>query len=476
MLISYKENNNLYLVFQDFLYKESDIYEKLNIFPKKCAENINKILKDNFFSNSLNRHKNYINTISTYIDDISEDNQQYFFYLFILPKDLEINYDNISDREIISKVEKLSIKIFKLYSSLNIFTDKRLELLKTFKGENFVQLEILFYIKQLELLYSNLINFNSSFKNKIICSDKKIGIEIEFLNRIESNPLKNYQFVKSKYQKDLLVFVYSTIHFLINNKLDIFKIKQPSEYKKLLQVFDKIKNYLQKIGNRNDIVLEHIDKNTIFNYLAKYKTKEEILKNIKIYKIIESLFFTQLENDTQFFISLDLTKIFEKIVEKKLQKYSDSLYIGDENKSRIYHYKNQSKFCELNSINNLLNNGRNQLKQYPDFLIEDIYNEERIFHVLDAKYKLEENIFNENDTRQILVYSVLFNKIFLDDIKNQKYIKKIIIYARKNKINLDDTYDIKFNFSQIELNAPNFEIKENVFNSSIEYFGINILD
>ena len=96
--------------------------------------------------------------------------------------------------------------------------------------------------------------------------------------------------------------------------------------------------------------------------------------------------------------------------------------------------------------------------------------------MLDAKYKLEENIFNENDTRQILVYSVLFNKIFLDDIKNQKYIKKIIIYARKNKINLDDTYDIKFNFSQIELNAPNFEIKENVFNSSIEYFGINILD
>ena len=42
-----------------------------------------------------------------------------------------------------------------------------------------------------------------------------------------------------------------------------------------------LKNYLQKIGNRNDIVLEHIDKNTIFNYLAKYKTKEEILKNIK---------------------------------------------------------------------------------------------------------------------------------------------------------------------------------------------------
>ena len=79
-----------------------------------CLED--KILKDNFFSNSLNRHKNYINTISTYIDDISEENQQYFFYLFILPKDLEINYDNISDREIISKVEKLSIKIFKLYS------------------------------------------------------------------------------------------------------------------------------------------------------------------------------------------------------------------------------------------------------------------------------------------------------------------------------------------------------------------------
>ena len=51
MLLAYKENNNLYLVFQDFKYKEEDIIKILNIFPKKCKENILKILKDNFFLN-----------------------------------------------------------------------------------------------------------------------------------------------------------------------------------------------------------------------------------------------------------------------------------------------------------------------------------------------------------------------------------------------------------------------------------------
>ena len=223
MLLAYKENNNLYLVFQDFKYKEEDIIKILNIFPKKCKENILKILKDNFFLNPLIKQKNYINTISTYIDEIFENEEQYFFNLFILPKDVKISYDkNMNEKEIIIKIEELSIRLFKIYSSLNIFKDKRLDLLKNFKGKNFIQLEILFYKQQLENLYNNLINYNSSFKNNIICTDKKVGIEIGFLNEMEENPLKNYQFIKMEYQKDLLVFVYSTLVFLIKNKLDIF--------------------------------------------------------------------------------------------------------------------------------------------------------------------------------------------------------------------------------------------------------------
>lgn len=224
MLLAYKENNNLYLVFQDFKYKEEDIIKILNIFPKKCKENILKILKDNFFLNPLIKQKNYINTISTYIDEIFENEEQYFFNLFILPKDVKISYDkNMNEKEIIIKIEELSIRLFKIYSSLNIFKDKRLDLLKNFKGKNFIQLEILFYKQQLENLYNNLINYNFSFKNNIICTDKKVGIEIGFLNEIEENPLKNYQFIKIEYQKDLLVFVYSTLVFLIQNKLNIFR-------------------------------------------------------------------------------------------------------------------------------------------------------------------------------------------------------------------------------------------------------------
>ena len=91
MLLAYKENNNLYLVFQDFKYKEEDIIKILNIFPKKCKENILEILKDNFFLNPLIKQKNYINTISTYIDEIFENEEQYFFNLFILPKDVKIS-------------------------------------------------------------------------------------------------------------------------------------------------------------------------------------------------------------------------------------------------------------------------------------------------------------------------------------------------------------------------------------------------
>jgi hypothetical protein len=476
MLLSYKEDNHLYLVFQDFVYKEDEVFKKLKIFPKNAIKSISTILKDNFFSNPLSRQKNYINSISTYIDDFSEKNEQYFFYLYILPKDLDITFDsNKSEKELIKQVEILSIKLFKLYSGLNIFTNKKLELLKHFKGDSFLQLETSFYIEQLEKLYNHLLNYTTHHKNTIICSDKKIGIEIESLNLVENNPLKNYQFIKTAYQKDLLTFIYSTIHFLITNKFKIFEINQSYDYDILIKLTLKIKNQLLKIGDKKNIVLEKITKDSILHYISKYKNKKEIQDNIKIYKIIESIFFTQLDKDIQFFISVDLTKVFEKLVEKRLKNYIDNLYIGDESAGSIIYAKDKSKNDKLNSLNNLITLTKKDLKQYPDFLIESLYKDNSIFHIIDAKYKLEDNIPNENDTRQILIYSLLFNKEFSMNLENQIHIKKLIIYTKKTTINLDLLENL--NFSKVDIDIENSDLiaTDNIFNSNIQFIGINIL-
>lgn len=476
MLLAYKENHHLYLVFQDFVYTEDEVFKKLKIFPKNAIKSISTILKDNFFSNPLSRQKNYINSISTYIDDFSEKNEQYFFYLYILPKDLDITFDsNRSEKELIKQVEFLSIKLFKLYSSLNIFTNKKLELLKHFKGDSFLQLETSFYIEQLEKLYNHLLNYTTHHKNTIICSDKKIGIEIDSLNLIEDNPLKSYQFIKTAYQKDLLTFIYSTIHFLITNKFKIFEINQSYDYDILIKLTLKIKNQLLKIGDKKNIVLEKITKDSILHYISKYKNKKEIKDNVKIYKIIESIFFTQLDKDIQFFISIDLTKVFEKLVEKKLSNHIDKLYIGDESAGSIIYAKNNTKADKLNSINNLIRSSKRNLKQYPDFLIESIHQEHEIFHIIDAKYKLEDNIPNENDTRQILIYSLLFNKEFSINFDNQEYIKKIIVYALKTKINLNEINTLDFNLESIDINTSTFTAIDNIFNSYIQFIGINLL-
>lgn len=476
MLLSYKEDNHLYLVFQDFVYKEDEIFKKLKIFPQNAIKSISTILKDNFFSNPLTRQKNYINSISTYIDDFSEKNKQYFFYLYILPKDLDIIFDSEKNpKEIIKEVEKLSIKLFKLYSSLNIFSNKKLELLKHFRGDNFLQLEIDFYIEQLEKLYNHLLNYTSHHKNTIICSDKKIGLEIESLNLVENNPLKNYQFIKTAYQKDLLTFIYSILHFLITNKFNIFKTNQSSDYSILIKLTLKIKNQLIKIGDKKNLILEKITKDSVLHYISKYKNKKEIKDNVRIYKIIESIFFTQLDKDIQFFLSIDLTKVFEKLVEKKLSNHIDQLYVGDESAGSIIYAKDKTKATKLSSLNNLIKSSKRTLKQYPDFLIESVYSKNPIFHVIDAKYKLEDDIPNENDTRQILIYSLLFNKEFSMDLNNQKYIKKIIVYAKKNKIHLNSIQNIEFNLDCININSTDLEAEDNIFASNLQFIGINLL-
>jgi hypothetical protein len=476
LLIAYKEGHHLYLVFQDFVYKEDEVYKKINIFPKNAVKSIITILKENFFSNPLSRQKNYINSISTYIDNITDDNKQYFFHLYILPKDLDIEFDSSKNpRELIDQAEKLSIKLFKLYHSLDIFTNKKLELLKHFKGTSFLQLEVSYYIEQLEKLYNNLLNYTSHHKNTIICSDKRIGLEIDSLNLLENNPLKNYQFIRTPYQKDLLVFIYSTLEFLIKNKFEIFKYNQSDDYNRLIKLTNKIKNHLLKIGDKKNILLENISKDSILEYISKYKNKKEIKDNIKIFNIIQSIFYTQLDKDIQFFLSIDLTKVFEKIVEKRLNSHMENLYIGNESASSIIYAKDNSKAEKLNSVNNLISSSKRNLKQYPDFLIESKYNEEEIFHIIDAKYKLEENIPNENDTRQILIYSLLFNKEFSVNLNNQKHIKKIIVYANKSTLNLNEINEINFDLESIDLKHSDFEAIDNIFASNINFIGINVL-
>lgn len=221
--------------------------------------------------------------------------------------------------------------------------------------------------------------------------------------------------------------------------------------------------------------LSYITKENILSYFSKYRIKEEILSNIKIYRIIESIFFTQMRNNSIFFISIDLTKVFEKVVEKNLENYKENLYIGDEVSGKIYHIKNKNIYSELNSINNLLYTNINQLKQYPDFLIEDKYDNEVIFHIVDAKYKLENSIINENDIRQVLIYSILFNKRFLNDIGKQLFINKIIIYVLESKIDLNKINELNLNLNKIDLNIPKLIINENLFYSKIKFIGIDLI-
>lgn len=182
-----------------------------------------------------------------------------------------------------------------------------------------------------------------------------------------------------------------------------------------------------------------------------------------------------MRNNSIFFISIDLTKVFEKVVEKNLENYKENLYIGDEVSGKIYHIKNKNIYSELNSINNLLYTNINQLKQYPDFLIEDKYDNEVIFHIVDAKYKLENSIINENDIRQVLIYSILFNKRFLNDIGKQLFINKIIIYVLESKIDLNKINELNLNLNKIDLNIPKLIINENLFYSKIKFIGIDLI-
>jgi len=473
MLLTHIRDNHLYLVFQDFEDKIEDIYKAIKQFPPKASIEIKEILKENFFADTLQRQRDYVNSISTYIDDISEDGKQYFFHLYILPKDIEINH-NITDKdELISKIESLSLKLFQLYTPLEMGS-RDIKLFEHTKGKNFLQLEANFYINKLDKLYNYLLNYKAHSKNKVICSDKRIGVEIDELNRLESNPLKHYQFIKVAYQKELIRFIYTTISFLKRYRIEIFESKANSEYKILLKLINKINNLLLKISSHQSMVDERVSKKDLSKYLLQYKNKKEIKDNRSIYEIITSFFYTQLNNDVQFFMSINLPKIFEQLVEKKLSDYSDNLFIGDES-SKLIVTSAKVRDESLNSINFLLKSAPKTIKQYPDFLINENRGEQEIYHVIDAKYKLERSILNEQDIRQILTYAILFNKEYSAQLFNQTNVKKFIIYAKSSKVNLNNIKSLRLNIQEIDIFSEDDSYliyEDNLFDSKIVFIGI----
>lgn len=475
MILSHVEDNKLYLVFQDFEDKIDNIYEEIEKFPKKTIASIKKILDSNFFNRlTLERQTNYINSISTYIEDVTSDNKQYYFYLFIIPKDININFNGlevIGDK--INKIEHLLIKLFKLYSKYSS-NNKIVELFENFNGKNFLQLEADFYIRKLEKVYGTLLNYKMNYKNKIICSEKIIGEEIFELNVIEDNPLKNYQFIKAPYQRDLIKFIYSSIKFLEVKRLHIFKNHAVYEYKEILKLINKINNLLLKISTQKNLSSENITKKTIANFFKKYKNNSEMKKNKKLYSLIHSIFFTELQKDVQLFISIDLTKVFEKVLEKKLENYDDALYIGNEDEHKIQKL-NGERDIELNKINFLLEkNGNSFVRQFPDFMIKN----NNTFHIIDAKYKFMQNVLKRSDDiRQVLVYSLLFNKDYFYTNHNLQPIKKIILYIEKSDINIDNLDGILINNEQLDVyNTTQSHIYiDNLFNSEVILTPIRML-
>jgi len=474
MLFTHQKDNHLYLVFQDFEDKIEDIYKAIKQFPHKASVKIKEILKENFFSDTLQRQRDYVNSMSTYIDDISDDGKQYFFHLYILPKDININHDITNKDELIEKIESLSLKLFQIYSTLDT-SNRNIKLFEQNKGENFLQLEAKFYIDKLDRLYSYLLNYKANSTNKIICSDKQIGVEIDELNMIESNPLKNYQFIKVAYQKELIRFIYTTISFLKRYRIEIFNRKSHDEYRILVKLINKINNLLLKISSHQSMVDERVSKENLSTYLLQYKNKKEIKENRRIYEIIASIFYTQLNNDVQFFMSINLPKIFERLIEKRLQQYSKNLFIGNEDNKEIV-TNTKIKDIHLNKINFLLNKPM-KLKQYPDFLIKRKDGNCDIYHIIDAKYKLEKKVINEQDIRQILIYALLFNKEYSSELKNQKNIKKIIIYPELSNINLDNIENLDFDINNIELfstQSNHLYYDDNIFDTQITFIPINI--
>ena len=484
MFLVHYEANIVYAVFQDLSWESGkDISKHISkkLQDKDVPISIHKRIKDFFADNKViesnfPRQKAYISKLETYIDVISDKKKDntYRLNLYILPKDIHISYNKDEDaRTTINKVEKLSLHIFKLYDSLQPKSDEKLKLLKTFKGRTFLDLELEFYLHELNRLYDHLLTYSMSLKDKVICSDKEVGILIDDLNQLEGNPLKRYQFVKVPHQKDLIRFIYSLITFLEDERIKHFKDNY--SYKNIKNIISKINNYLLKISTSSHVTKEPITFKSLSKFFNRYKNSKEIQKNQLIYNILESIFFNQLKEGVFISKSIDMTKMFEQVVENSLSAtYKDNLFVGEEPKKITG--KNEEAVKHLNKINHLLKSssadeelGKEHIGQFPDFLIK----KSGIYHVVDAKYKLKNYLIKDRAMFwQVLIYSKLFNK----NISDQNSIKKIIIFAEKSDINLDNINQITVNNTEaIDIKKCDWEYDEMAFESKIGFIGMRTL-
>ena len=239
-------------------------------------------------------------------------------------------------------------------------------------------------------------------------------------------------------------------------------------YSELLKRINKINNLLLKISSTKKLQSEHITNKTLHTFFKKYKNNSEIKHNRKIYNLIKTIFFTELQNDIQLYISIDLTQIFEKILESKLIHYGERLFIGDEKDTKKILRINRTPDINLNNINFLLEKDDKQVvKQFPDFMIK----ENNIYNIVDAKYKFKENVLKRpDDIRQVLIYSLLFNKDYFELNHHLNDIKKIIIYVDKSNLNIQNIDDITINNDAISLyenQANNTIYNEKLFNSEV---------
>jgi len=463
MIIIKKIKNNIYIIFQEALNISllfSKIEETLIDTSEELKSKIYNFLNENKLNeNNIKRQKNYISYLKTYIDIIGGI-KPVFLHIYIIPKDITIKYDenNISDSTI-KKIEKFCLNTFYLYNQHIKLQDIEFKIVKEYKGDNFLELEIEFYIREFEQLYSYLLNYKKNLKDKIVISDKQLGIPIDELNRLEGDNSKIYQFVKVPYQKDLVIFIFSLIEFFKEFRLRNFR--EHSLYVKIKNIVDKIYNFLFKISSNGCLKKEIVNPNNINVFFERFKKSPEIRRNKKLYEIMEFIFTNQLNNSVFVFKSIDMIKMFEKIVEKNLRKtYGDNLNIGDESSQKFIGQDSEI----LKGMKYLL--GGDNLPQYPDYAIKS----GDIFNIVDAKYKIYNNLWEDSNAfRQILIYSKLFNKD-----KDITKVNKMLVYVKNYNVDIDNYKDISLNDENITFNE-NIEVyTDAIFNSSIILRGFSI--
>ena len=484
MFLTYFEDNTVYAIYQDLSDESKDIskhileeLQKLDV-PISLHERIKNFFTDNkVLESNFSRQKAYISSLTTYIDVVNGKHHKnvYYLNLHILPKDIDLTYNKVYNaKTIIDKVDQLSLKIFTLYNDLQKKKDEKLKTLKNTTGKTFLDLELSFYLRELNRLHDYLLTYKRSLKDKIICSDKNVGIMIDSLNDLENNPLKQYQFVKVSHQKELITFVYSLVSFLEEERVNRFK--ENYLYKKLKNIISKINNYLLKISTSSHIKKEKVSFDSLQLFFNRYKNSKEVIKNPLIYNILELIFQNQLREGVFISKSIDMTKMFEQVIEDALdKKYGDHLFIGDET-NKVITGKIEKDVKELNEINHLLesklNDGeldKEHVSQFPDFLIKD----SGIYHIIDAKYKLKNYLIKDRSMFwQVLIYSKLFNKCII----NQNSIKKIIVFAKKSEIHLDNVEQIAINsLEAIDIDKCDWEYDELAFDSKIGFIGMRTL-